>query len=407
MKNKTYIIAVMVFCLGVLMLLGSSYSLIVGNLVSEESYGFDVANFDIQFSDNKKISISGIPESDEDGLKNSKEFTFTIKNNNNYDINYRLDIIENNDTKMSDVIHYVYAINNENYSKVISLKDNYTIKQNKVLKPNQSDTYKVKMWLSIDADEAYMNKTFSANILLTATQNEYKYATTVIEKLANNKQDNIILTNRDYRYSKSSSNYLWFNCQDGFTKGDDYCEKWQIIGSFYNRTSDTSEEYQMLKIINTNVIEQVAFNNNELTGEYDKSYIETFANGSYYDKLYSEAKKQIIKARWNIGNSSSLSYEESLQEEKLKYYYGYIGLPNLSDYLYIRNDSFINDNNVLFINKNNSGVYVLNKELIQGKSNDSYNFLPCIYLRPDVSILSGTGQEDNPYEIGIKFPMNY
>ena len=42
-----------------------------------ESYGFNVANFDVEFQDNTQISLGGIPTSDEDGLKKSKEFTFT------------------------------------------------------------------------------------------------------------------------------------------------------------------------------------------------------------------------------------------------------------------------------------------------------------------------------------------
>ena len=103
MKNKTYVIALLIFGLGTFLLLGTSYSLITNNLVSKEDYGFDVANFDVQFMDDTKISLTGIPISDSDGIKNSNEYSFTISNNSDYDINYRLDIIENSTYEMKNV----------------------------------------------------------------------------------------------------------------------------------------------------------------------------------------------------------------------------------------------------------------------------------------------------------------
>ena len=407
MKKRTYIIALLVFSLGALMLLGSSYSLIIGNLVSEEVYGFDVANFDVQFSDNKEISISGIPSTDEDGFKEAKEYSFTVINNSDYDVNYRLDIIEKDSFKMGNVINYAYSLNNGNYSKVLSLDKNYTVKQNKVLKKGEKDSYKIKIWLSIEADEVYMNKTFKANISLVATQNEYKYASTVIERLAMNNQDNVVISNGDYRYTNGDNNYIWFNCQDGFTKGDDYCEKWQIIGSFLNNNEEDNDEYYMLKLINNTKVEEISFNNEEKTGDYDNSYIETFANGLYYDKLNNNTKKYIIKAKWNIGNTSETSYDKSLLNEKNKVYYSNIGLLNVSDYLFMKNNSFIKVDNTILLNKSGNNINVLNSELTLGDTTKTYNFVPCLYIRPDVSIINGDGSINNPYEIAIKYPMNY
>ena len=133
MKNKTFVIATIIMSLGVVMLLGTSYSMISKEIVSEESYGFNVANFDVEFQDNTQISLGGIPTSDEDGLKNSKEFIFTVLNNSDFDVNYRLDIIENSVFPMKDVIKYSYSLNNGEYEKINLLSDNYTINQNKVL----------------------------------------------------------------------------------------------------------------------------------------------------------------------------------------------------------------------------------------------------------------------------------
>ena len=408
MKNKMYIIALLVFSLGTILLLGTSYSLIINNLVSDETYGFDIANFDVKFVDDTKITITGIPTSDSDGLKNSKEYNFTISNNSDYDINYRLDIMESSAYSMKDVIHYAYSINDSKYSDVLSLKDYSTIKQNKVLKKNATDVYKVKIWLSEDADETSMNKSFEASIVLSASQNEYKYATSVIERLANNNQDNVVKTIDGYRYNKNDSpNYVWFNCQNGFTKGEDYCEKWRIIGSFSNKSEKSIEEYYSLKIISPKAYDEVSFNNEEKTGNYNESYIITFANGAYYDKLDDDTQKLILNARWNIGDVKSNSFEEVIEEEKKETTYANIGLLNISDYLYLQDESFFNNDNSILLNKTDNKVNVLNKGIRKGENNIDYSFYPCVYLRSDVSITSGDGSINNPYELGIKYPMNY
>ena len=390
------------------MLFGTSYSLIVNNLTSKESYGFNVANFNVEFSDNTKITLQGVPVDDEDGIKDGKEFSFTVANNSDYDVNYRIDIIENSSIDMSSVVRYAYSINDSEYSEVYTLKDNFTVKQNKVLKVNASDVYKIKMWLSIDADESYMNKTFSASISLTATQNEFKYASSVIEKLSSDNKDGIKKVDNGYRYSLSNSaNYVWFNCEEGFTKGNSYCEKWRIIGAFNNKSEKSNEEYLMLKIVNTEPVSSVAYNNNEKNTTYDNSYIESYANGYYYDKLNDSTKKLIMKARWNIGDVKSNIYEDVLKEESNKNYYGYIGLLNNSDYLYLKTESYFNDDKVLLLNKSNDLVNILDSGITTGVNKDNYSFVPCVYLRPDVSIVSGDGSVNSPYELGIKFPLNY
>ena len=114
-----------------------------------------------------------------------------------------------------------------------------------------------------------------------------------------------------------------------------------------------------------------------------------------------------MKARWGIGDVKSNNYEEALQEENSKYYYGYIGLLNNSDYLYLKDESYLENENTLLINKNNEQVNILNNHIILGNSTSNYSFVPCVYLRPDVSIIKGDGSFDKPYELSIKYPLNY
>ena len=251
-----------------------------------------------------------------------------------------------------------------------------------------------------------MNKHFSASIILSATQNEYKYASSVIEKLGNNNQDNVIKVDNGYRYNKIDSlNYLWFNCQEGFSKGEDYCEKWRIIGSFNNKSEKSNTEYPSLKIISTKSFDNISYNSEE-NNNFDESYINSFANGYYYDKLNSQTQKLILKARWNIGDVKSNNYTDVLKEESNINYYANIALPNISDYLYLQNESFLG-NNYMFLNKTNGNVNVFDGKISNGRNEIEYAFVPCLYLRADVSIISGDGSDSNPYEIAIKYPLNY
>ena len=85
----------------------------------------------------------------------------------------------------------------------------------------------------------------SAKVVIEATQNEYKYATNILdavydledkEGLVAIGSDGQLYTEdsiREYRYSGSNpKNYVWFNCADGYTKGSEHCEKWRIITCF-------------------------------------------------------------------------------------------------------------------------------------------------------------------------------
>ena len=390
-----------------IMLLGTSYSIITNDVVTDESYGFNVANFDTQFMDDTKISLRGIPTDNEDGFKNSKEYTFSITNNSDFDVNYRLDIIENGIFNMADVIRYTYKLNDDDYVDFKLLKDNSTINQNRTLKVGDKDTYHLKLWLSIDADETYMNKNFTASITLFATPDANKYATTLIEYLANNNQDGVRKVNDDYRYiDKNSSNYIWFNCSNHHTKGEDYCEKWRIIGSF-DHYENQKKMYKSLKITRNEVVEELPFNNKELNEKYNNSYINTYANGYYYDLLSDDTKKLIYKTLYNIGDTIGNNFSSSINDEKNFTFNTNVGLLNVSDYLYLGSDNWlITSPNIMTINKFQDKVNVINNGISKEENNITYSFVPVVYLRSDVSILSGMGTEQNPYEIGIKYPLN-
>lgn len=387
MKNRVYVIALLVLGIGTLLLFGTSYSLIM-NSDLEKEFTININDFNDTFTKDIKISLSG-----------DTEYTFIIENSSNRDINYHLDIIEYN-SSLVESISYKYSINDGEYSKIYNLKDNYTVKQNKNLQVNATDIFKISLF-------SHENKDISFKVLISATKNESKYATDVIKKLSKDSESNVVLENNSYRYNrKNSNNYIWFNCKNGKTTGEDNCERWRILGAFNNKNDKSSDEYLSLKVVNTKVVESMPFNMDEARGNYNDSYISSYANGYYYEMLDETVQKFILKARWNIGEVNSNNYSEAYKEESSRTYYAYIGLVNVSDYLYLQNESFINDNTIL-LNKTNGTVNILTKGIKNGDNYKNYNFVPAVYLRWDVSFNSGDGSFNNPYELIIKYPMNY
>lgn len=387
MKNKVYVIALLFLGIGTLLLFGTSYSLIINNDLEKE-FTININNFNDTFTKDIKVK-----------LVNDTEYIFNINNNSSFDINYHLDIIEYN-SSFEEAISYKYSINDSKYSDIYKLKDNYTVKQNKNLQVDATDIFKIKVLLNEKKDISFV-------VSLSATKNESKYATDVIKKLSKNSESNVIIENNSYRYNKkNSNNYVWFNCKNGKTSGEDSCERWRILGAFNNKNDKSSDEYLSLKIVNTKVVENIPFNMDEARGNYNDSYISSYANGYYYEMLDESVQKLILKARWNIGEVNTNKYSEAYKEESLRTYYAYIGLVNVSDYLYLQNESFINDNTML-LNKTNGKVNIISKGIKTGDNYKSYNFVPAVYLRWDVSINSGDGTFANPYELIIKYPMNY
>lgn len=434
-KNRQLIISIMVMSIGIFMLLGTSYALVTKSSKTDTSYGLTVGSINVNFSEENNITLNNAyPISDQDGLKNSNEFSFTVINNGDYDVNYTLKIEETSYEKIGEIIRYSYNRNNTGYNVVAGLKDSDVINQNIVLKKGASDIYKMKFWISEDTTSKYMNKAFSGKIIIEATQNDYKYATNVIETLAKKMVDNVLAVNvngefgneniREYRYVSNDSinvnNYVWFNCKDGYTKGSNYCEKWRIVGSFTNYFESSDNSYSSLKLVRDELLdEKVTFKN-----------YNNYLNDKYYDSLTINTKNMIMKSRFNVGiglyaNLFDASYESEIKETV----YQNIGLINASDYAYatgVSNQGIPMNNGInngsnwlnakdsyLTINKvNEKNINIIAKVkdsylVTAGRIDELYYVRPAVYLRPDVSIIDGYGTNENPYQLAIKFPVNY
>lgn len=439
-NNKQLIISVMVMSLGLLMVLGTSYSLITKTYSSTNSYSLTVGNIEVSFDSDNENNITltnSYPISDKEGLESDKEFSFRVNNTGNYTANYSISIEETSPVKIGEVIRFSYNLNDTGYTKISTLSNNNIVTQNMVLEANKIDEYKIKFWVKEDASISYMNKSFSAKLVLNATQNDYKYATNVIELLAKIKEDGLYAIDeegnpteknaREYRYIGTDvNNYVWFNCDDGYKKGSNHCELWRIIGSFDNTWENGIGTYKTLKIMRDEPINTtIPFNKDTYIGEYETSYLNYYANSTYYNELEMHAKNMILTARWDVGQSNhNVDLYNAYNFGKNSTIYGDIGTISLSDYGYARGGMFnvTIDNQVpswmykegyklLTINTSlsspNSVNIIEDNKVSTGSYDTEYHFIPAVYLKPDVSITGGYGTLNEPYEIEIKFPMSY
>ena len=172
MDNKKKIIFVIIGFAAIL-LIGTSYALLRSSNAGNNPYVMNVGLLEISFkSGSQNISLNNAyPMSDEAGTSQEDELIFTIKNTGDMEANYNVYIEETStNPSFASAIKHIDKKGNEDYSgiKVLS-SDNY-IDRLGYLEKNEEITYKVKFWLAESADNTYMNKTFTAKIVVESLQ---------------------------------------------------------------------------------------------------------------------------------------------------------------------------------------------------------------------------------------------
>ena len=133
MKRKNLLLLSLI-SIGIIMLFGSSYSLIMNEI--NPNYKFIVDHFDKEYIDNYKVTLK----------ENDIEINVSVINKTVNKINYRLDLVNNVNQDENKNITYYYELN----SNIVNcnLYNNTTIVQNKSLEVSEQDDYKIKIHYS-------------------------------------------------------------------------------------------------------------------------------------------------------------------------------------------------------------------------------------------------------------------
>lgn len=260
------------------------------------------------------------------------------------------------------------------------------------------------MYLLLDIinDRYRLTKELKENVVeyinsqgINTVSNEYA-SKIAINKVISSKEMVFNKDNGNYYYSGANpNNYVRFNN-----------ELWRIIGVI----SVNGVNY--LKIVRKDSIKE------ETASDYHivDSNIFAYLNDNYYQTM-NISRTMIKKINWyNSEYPSTITRLNAFHEEEVATFQkqGYVGLINGSDFGYAASDDYhdyfldnyapsINDNwlaltiSYFTMNFNGTKINVINNGNFETTDNMTAHIFPCVYLKKDVLISSGTGTEYNPY----------
>jgi len=399
LKIKKYVPFILVL-VAIVILSGTSYALLKSTSKGSNPYVMNVGVLEISFQDSeedKLTLVNQIPISDEEGIASEEEYEFTIKNTGTLPATYNVYIEETStNPEFKSVIRYITNKNDEDYGDPKTLSEDKYIDTNATLGIDETATYKVKLWLSIDADSTYMNKTFTARIVVDTTLN-YDGFSSDTEKLV---EDNVVnyatasasnfsgglvaintdgtlynendttQTIREYRYSGPTvNNYIFFDT-DGDTIKDDN-EIWRIIGVFKN----SSDEWN-IKITRNRVLSEEelpsTYTYNEINFDIKDYKLNVFWNSNLTGVNYSDWTTAGLQY-WLNGTDGYFGRFTSDAKELIDTNYTYY-LGNVNDIYDTVISSYINERKNVVCDsslteeshKNNCNIWYGNKATWQG-----------------------------------------
>lgn len=164
--------------LSIVLLMGTSYALLRSSHQGENTYTMNVGTLQVTFVDSKTSALTlenAYPVTDDEGMKNSNELVFTVKNTGSVAAKYSVYIEETStNPEFKSVIRFISNKNDTGYTDPKTLASDKYIDDTGTLSVDSEATYKVKAWISSDADSTYMNKTFTARIVVDSVQLQKK-----------------------------------------------------------------------------------------------------------------------------------------------------------------------------------------------------------------------------------------
>ena len=178
LDNKKFLIFVsLMFLVVFIVVSGASYAFFTTSVKGKE-FAIYTGNLKVDYSKKTDtISIDNLyPMKDTEGLKQTSH-EFTVTNKGNIDARYQVRL-ELDDTKSDMVdIRYIkmsYQVNGGDYSEPVLLSDlnsSLVFTKNIIVKPNESNTYGIKLWIDLNASNDIQGKEFKARVVVDSIQN--------------------------------------------------------------------------------------------------------------------------------------------------------------------------------------------------------------------------------------------
>ena len=458
-EKKILILSIVGVLLLVSIVVATSYAYFVANISgNKDTNNVVVTNgvMALKYTDGDEINLgNAIPGS-------SVSKTFTVKNTGNVSTNYTIYFSELSN-KFVDKTDLVYTLTSSDGGKNVAQTQvpdsNEAMVSNYAIDAGKTHTYTLIITF-LDKDENQDDNqgvSFSTKVSINETK-EYVEPTR-FEMLGKTIESYEVATDdpdNNIRYiGANPNNYVYFNCSDYNNQSDSTCEKWRIIGVFKNMTKEDGSKEDLVKIIRDDSLGEIAWDSNDVN-DWSKASLQTTLNGDYYNGTYAtgafkndSTRNAIESVVWNLGglssskNTTSTFYNAergtTVYSGRPTIWTGKIGLMYPSDYGYataggstadrtmcmnidlytwdVNEKSDCRKNDYLFkgsyewtlssdSSRSDYVFYVNNWGRIDNMYIVSvfYNYLtrPVAYLKSGISISSGTGISNSPYQLSVK-----
>ena len=397
--------------LSIVLLMGTSYALLRSSHQGENTYTMNVGTLQVTFVDSETNALTlenAYPMTDDEGMSEAKELTFTVKNTGTVLAKYSVYIEETSTTpEFKSVIRFISNKNNTGYNSPKTLSEDKYIDSESYLDVSETAVYKVKAWISDAADSTYMNKTFTARIVVTGEQTSItpEYIRNVIK-------------------SKQTSTCKTYVDEDGITyvSGTKDCINFNYVwysGKLWRITAINKDG--TMKMITDDPITAISYNPKDDVNFYDVSkkddttytgsYMYQFLNEDFLDTLYNYQNIIVEDSTWNITTSSSKNTklpETTLINSSTIGKNTPVGLLNIYEYyLSYKNTSlssgYLNIGYGWWLLNPNSSfrVWYVNcyGDLHDGYPSNEDAARPSINLKSNIQLSGGSGTKDDPYTI--------
>ena len=399
--HKKYALIFLIL-LAIILLIGTSYALLRSSEQGENTYVMSVGLLEVTFQDSETNSLSlenAVPMTDNEGKNQASELTFTIKNTGDLAAGYDVYIEETSTSpEFKTVIRFISNKNDTGYNSPKTLSEDYYIEQDGVLAVGESATYKVKLWLSETADNTYMNKTFTARIVVDSYQtNDLK--ANIMSQIISNQTDSCptYVEEDGITYISGSSdcidfNYVWYSGK-----------LWRITAIYEDGT---------MKMITDDTITNIHYgeNVNFYIDDSNKSWVYQWLNEDFLDTLYNYENIIVTNANWNTTNSNATSNSDiSIKLPETTMITAPVGLLNSYEY-YKSYQNSSSSNGYLNIGYHwwllnpysSSNVWYVDYDGFNNNTDSTtytYGLRPSLIFQSEIKISEGFGSKNSPYKI--------
>ena len=395
MKRRN--IMVLMITLSLVLLLGSSYALLRSTQVGKNSYVINVGTLQVTFEDNQTqiLNLENMyPMSDKEGMSQLNELGFVVKNTGNIEVRYNVYLEETStNPEFKNYIRFISNKDSEGYNEPKTMGyDKYIDLEARLGADEVSASYKVKIWLDKDAGNEYMNKTFTAKVVVES--NQVDTSNTLYTKINNEitKHPNTTIVEDNITYLSGSNddvnyNYVWYSGK-----------LWRITSINQDGT---------IKMITEDLITSIAWGSDT---KFEGSWLYQFLNEDFLDTLYNSKNLIVYNSFWDNTQTSDYTLKPSnvnLIDSPIgtitayEYYKAYQNISAKNNFLakkfiwYTITPS--DSKNIYIINSNAS---ILEKDGNGRYPDDlAFGIRPCINLQADTIISEGNGSKENPYRL--------